>query len=463
VTAVAPRAPARSTDRLFFLGWVVIGCAIAARIGWAAWVAHAHPAAVESGDTVGYLGPARALLEHGRFSLSPQNDTPMFLRTPGYPLFLAAILWVTDSQWSISPIQAASTLITVLLVVMIGRKVISPAAGLLAGIFVAVDPLQFALSGTILTESLTSLLVVGIAGAAIPVFVRQPERVQARHVVALAVLIAAATLVRPTTFYFPAVVVVLLVVRFWRVPRRSLLALGLAFLVPTVVIVGAWNVHNHERVRSWQISGSQALTIYCWHAAEVEARVSGVGVKEARRRLECSPGGWDDLASGCPSWWACDARQPLADGPSWDEMNRRGVRILREHPTQTAVVMARGLVREVAGPGTDTVGRFLHVRSSKPLSAVLFLWNVFLWSLAAVGAVVGLRSFRRWYWGFLLSVVGYVLLVSAGANSGARFRTPLVPLLALFAAMGARYIVGAMRRARGGPARADREPQRAML
>lgn len=433
--------PRTRIERASLMAWSVIAVAIAARVGWAAWVAHAHPEAVTSADTPGYLGPARALIEEGRFSLSAQNDTPMFLRTPGYPVLLGAILWVTGSEWSVSPIQAALSAFIVVVVVLAGRWTLGPAGGLAAGLLVALDPLQFALSGTILTEMLASLMLAGVVAAAVPVFVRPPDQVGIRHVVVLGALIAAATMVRPTTYYFPAIVVVMLAARFRRIPRRSMLALVLAFVLPIVVVVGAWQVRNRRELHSSQVSGTQSVTLYCWHAAEVTARANGVGMRDARRQLECPPGGWDDLAAVCPSWWACDARRPLADGPSWDEMGRRGIEILTDHPVESAEVFARGLVREIVGPGTDTVRRFLHVRSSAVLTALLLSWNALMWSLAFVGAVVGLRSRRRWFWGFVITTVGYVLVISAGANSGARFRAPLVPLLALLAALGLRHVV----------------------
>ena len=104
-------------EKQYVRWWVLIVVAIALRVAWSAWIAHAHPSAVTSGDTGGYIGPARALLEKGRFSLSPQDATPMFLRTPGYPGLLAAILRVTNSQWSISPIQAALSVLSVLVTV----------------------------------------------------------------------------------------------------------------------------------------------------------------------------------------------------------------------------------------------------------------------------------------------------------------------------------------------------------
>ena len=169
---------------------------------------------------------------------------------------------------------------------------------MLAGVFVALDPLQFALSGTILTESLASFMLIGVVAAGIPVFVTRPQHVRLRSVVVLGLVIAAATLVRPTTFYFPAVVLLVLAVRFFRLPIRSLLALLSVFVLSVVVVTGAWNLRNHDAVNSWQISGSQAVTLYCWHAAAVDAQVHGESITTSRQRLGCPPGGWDDLANG---------------------------------------------------------------------------------------------------------------------------------------------------------------------
>jgi len=58
---------------------------------------------------------------------------------------------------------------------------------------------------------------------------------------------------------------------------------------------------------------------------------------------------------------------------------------------------------------------------------------------------VALRSPLRAFWVFFMSVLLYVLLISAGAQSSARFRTPLVPLLALLAALGAKRVVRSFR------------------
>ncbi len=431
-------------DRRALWCYALIVAALAARIAWAAWIAHAHPAAVTSGDTPGYLGPARAFIHSARFNLSPQNTTPIFVRTPGYPSVLAAILWVTNSQWAISPIQATLSVFTVLGTLLVARRLLGPTAGLVAALIVALDPLQFALSGTILTESLTSLLLVAIVAVAAIVFIRRPDLVPIRYVAALGALIAIATMFRPTTWFFPLVAIVLLAIQFRTLPRRALVAVFLAFLLPIVAVVGGWQLRNHYAVHSWSVSGSAAVTLYCVNAASVEARLAGRTNAAERRKLGCTAIG-PDVTGKCPPFWDCTVRHPLANGPGYDEMSSKGLHILAKHPVQTAKIVAAGAAREIFGPGADTVGRYLHVRSSHALSGVLFVWNLLLWAFALVGAVVALRSRWRMFWVFVISLVVYVVAVSAGAETGARYRVPIVPLLAILAAAGVRALVVARR------------------
>ena len=415
---------------------VLIVGAVVARVAWSAWIAHSHPLAVTSGDTPDYLASARALIETRHFTLSPSDSTPMFLRTPGYPAMIGAIWWVTGSQWALSPIQAGLSIITIALVVLVARRVAGISVGLLAGVFVALDPLQFALSGTLLTEMLDALLLTAVVAVAVLVFVRPTRHVRPVHLALLGLTIAAATMVRPTLWFFPVIAVALVMWHFRSLPRRTLIGLVLAFVVPIAVVVGGWEVRNQRAVGSWQLAGSAGVTLYCYNAAEVNARATAVPIKASRRELGCSPSGWDDLKQSCPSWWGCDVQHPLANGKGFDEMSRRGVRIMKRHPVETAEVFAAGLMREVFGPGSDTVGRFLHVRSSPLLTAVLFVWNLALWSLALVGAFVGLRSRLRAFWSFTVSLVLYNVIVSAGYESGARFRAPVMPIVAIMAALG---------------------------
>src|SRR5205085_11411604 len=121
-------------------------------------------------------------------------------------------------------------------------------------------------------------------------------------------------------------------------------------------------------------------------------------VHDTRPELGCPPGGWDDLETACPPWWGCNVPHRLANGRGFDEMSSRGFRIVARHPLQSAEIVLEGLAREVAGPGTETVGRFLHVRSSPVLTAAILIWDVLMWALAVVGLTVALRSRHRAFW-----------------------------------------------------------------
>ncbi len=100
-------------------------------------------------------------------------------------------------------------------------------------------------------------------------------------------------MVRPTTYYFPPIVIVLLLCRFWRLGWQKVLVSLLAFVLPIVVVVGGWQLRNHDAVNSWQVSGSAAVTVYCYNAAAVEAKVThrSVGVTRAKSWAVSRAGG----------------------------------------------------------------------------------------------------------------------------------------------------------------------------
>jgi 4-amino-4-deoxy-L-arabinose transferase-like glycosyltransferase len=432
----------------------VIVTGIVARVAWAAWIAHADPLAARSPDTPGYLGPAHALIDAGRFSLSPLDPTLMFVRTPGYPAFLAAILWITSSEWAISPIQAAFSALTVAAVVVVGWRLLGRTAGLVAGALLVLDPLQFMASGTILTEGIASVTVAAIAVAGLFVFGRRRAGdVPVGAMFGLGAVVALATMVRPTMWFYPAVLLVLLGIRFRDVPRRALVVRLLAFVAPILLVVGGWQLRNHSAVDSWQLSGATGLLLYCSNGARIEARTTGATMLEARERLGCPTEG-EDPDGDCTSTegWTCRIPDPGARGQGFDEWNHRGLQIMTDHPVQAARIMVEGVVRQIGGPGTDTFRLYLDLPASPPLVLGLFSWNALLWALACVGAAAGLRSGHRAYWAFVIATIAYVIVVSTGDAAYARYRVPIIPLLALLAANGIQWSVRRLRSRGGHPA-----------
>ena len=117
----------------------------------------------------------------------------------------------------------------------------------------------------------------------------------------------------------------------------------------------------------------------------------------------------------------------------------RGLDIAAAHPIQEIAGDVTGLGREIAGPGTETIGRFFGVGTPRALGIALGTWLAAFWLVVGVGVWRALRTDRRRLLGhaFTLGLVAYILVASAGPQAFARFRAPVTPVLALYAGLGA--------------------------
>jgi 4-amino-4-deoxy-L-arabinose transferase-like glycosyltransferase len=246
---------------------------------------------------------------------------------------------------------------------------------------------------------------------------------------------ALATLIRPTTYYLPLVIIVLLMVNMRRSGLRKAVTATAVFLLPVIVLIGGWQLRNHYEVGSWRYSGIEGINMYGDRAAYVLAYHEGINYRAAGRKLDrqlsaspaarCSPAG-------------CRPAQPSRPGPFYDALYTHGVDVLKSYPLDTVRESTRGLVRETFGPGTDTVGLYLGVETSTPLKVALEAWLLCFYLGFAYGAFLAFRrtNGRKMGHVFALMTAAYVLIISAAPEAYARFRAPVMPIVALYAALG---------------------------
>ena len=306
--------------------------------------------------------------------------------------------------------------------------------GLLAAALVALDPLQFAASASLMTEAAFSLALLSVVGIGFRVF--QPRAPRVAWYALLGIGISTATLIRPTTYYLPVFAVALLIVHSRRWGARAVARNAVVFVLPVVVMIGGWQIRNHYEVGSWRYSGIEAISIYGDRAAYVLARHEGISVDAANQRLARQLS--SSRLATCHAGKPCLPARPSRPGPFYDELYRRGFDILKEYPVTTLQESGRGLARDVFGPGTETVGRVLGVEHSTLLKLVLEGFLLCMYAGFAYGLVLVWRRARGYGLAhvFAVGTAGYVLLVSAQPEANARFRTPVMPILALYAALG---------------------------
>jgi hypothetical protein len=190
---------------------------------------------LSQGDTSSYLIPGRNLLLHGRFVA---DGAPDLLRTPGYSLFLAA------TSLAGLPAAALANLIlsvfSVVLVWRLGRTAFGDNRIALGAAWIfAFEPLSVDLSIALLSETLFLVFFLLCLE-------RLSAFLQGRRLPVLAtagVWLAAATFVRPITYYLPVALAVGLFVSLARVP-------GLRWKAPAVLLISvlpwlaAWQIRN---------------------------------------------------------------------------------------------------------------------------------------------------------------------------------------------------------------------------
>ena len=196
-------------------------------------------------DTPTYLAPAHAIL-HGSYSTplpaldstylripasavgAPERQT---MRTPGYPLLLAAVGGGKPgpSRDILYLVQALLCGAATFLLTLTARRLWNERLGLFAGALYALDPYSKRYVSIVLTEVLATFLAVAAAYA----FVRARQERSAAWWAATGGLIAALTLTRPLfALAVPLAALAVLLTRRWR---------GVvAFAAATAVLLGPW-------------------------------------------------------------------------------------------------------------------------------------------------------------------------------------------------------------------------------
>jgi hypothetical protein len=439
--------------RLVMAGIVLV--AVVLRVAVALAVHSGHPERSSFHDSPSYLGPALALVHDGQYDQAPGSSTPEFVRTPGYPAFVATVFALTDdSEAALLGVQAALSGLSVLLGMLLARRLTgSSTAALAVGVLLALDPYQMALAGFVLTESIATTLITLTVYCLVRLV---QDGWEPRWGIAAGVALAAATFVRPTTLYFPLVLAALFGLGMLRDPaRRTVLLRGAAAVVlPCLVLVGAWSVRNQDEVGSRRFSGIEGLNMYWYRAADVITLRDGVSLEEAQADLSEELHGEviDDLPAGdLPPAWA--DRQ----GEYYDRAQSEGLDIVLSEPLLAARSVAKGVYQQFVQSGWGDVSEYVAGRNAPaPVAAAGLL---VVWTIEALGLFGMVRSLRRTdtnRWAFVLPIalIAYTVLVSAGpeAAAGYRFRAPLWPIWCTFAVIGAREAAAIVLRRRAAPA-----------
>ena len=190
---------------------------------------------------------ARIFLFDGTFGLIPGQ--PSAYTQPLYSFFLIPIYWVFGRHWeAVGIAQILVALLAALLVVRVGRRWLSPAAGLLAGLVATLHPYLVWHDVHLNREILDTALAAGLVLLAL----RVAERRTVRGAVGLGALLGLAVLSNTRLILLPVAVGLFLVAL--RGDRRRAVVLALVTLLGAAAVVVPWVVRNRIEVGCFAVT-----------------------------------------------------------------------------------------------------------------------------------------------------------------------------------------------------------------
>jgi 4-amino-4-deoxy-L-arabinose transferase-like glycosyltransferase len=337
---------------------------------------------------------------------------PVYWQPPGYPYFLAAVLWVTGDGF-LAPrlVQAGLGALTAALTCAIGTRVFGRTAGRAAGLVVAAYGLLIYYDAELLAPSLAICLQM----AALYCAVRADRERGGRAWLGAGLLGGLAAVVSATFL------LVLTILAIGARRRAGWLLLGATVAVAPVTLRN-W-IQGGELVL---ISSNAGVNLYLGNNPRYDATV---GMRPGRD-------------------WQALLRAPRLHGvsgaaPASRFFVARVLAYAERDPAGFAALQARKLRLLLGGAEIPRNQEIYPVRAWSPILGVL-LWKApglafplgLLLPLAAVGLCVAAGRAP-----LLAASVAAIGLGVVAFFVTARYRAPLVPLLALFAAAGVRWAV----------------------
>ncbi len=403
------------------------------------WDAQVRDSRVLVRDASEYHALAVRLLEEHSFASFGA------LRTPGYPVFVAAVYSLFGADpWPVLLLQTFISVGSLLLLYILTKSMFSRRAALVAAFLYAVEPHTIMYCSTLLTDTLFTFLF--LASVVALLYGLQQKRVWL--VAGGGLLLGLATLVRPIVQLFPAVAV-LIVLIYAGLKRRFRALAVVTFTVTFVLVISPWLFRNYAAYGHASLSSIEGRNLLLYNATYAEVAKTGKPVDQVRA----------EFRQQAAEQGAYEAANPFEEAQVYRDIALRYITsnlryYIPRHLLGTVNMYLNLATKEVAqhlglattplpfdffaSPGIrGSVLGFFAVKSLPEivvgLTIGLFLLVCYLAFLA--GGVSMLRGKQYRLLAILLLVILYFSALT-GVVGLARYKQPIVPFYLLVSAHG---------------------------
>ena len=393
-------------------------------------------------DAPSYIRPALELVQHHRFYGSDplanafsrpgrERSGPETIRTPGYPLFLAAIialgLPLAAALWIQHLIAVALAAAAFLFVDIALRR---RAAAIVAGLLLATNPALITAAHQAIADVLAAAAVV----AALFCTYRLLRGGTLRWAVAAGIVTGCATLIRPiaVAWFVPLVAIVAV---------RAARAATAAFVAAALVLPAAWMARNYAATGVATISSIAGENLLLGNAANVLA-LQDKPLLYRLSAMQRSSGFYDVFQKLQPRLAEAALAEARADGVDPQRAPhallaryyaRLGRRIVVRHIPEGTEISVSALIEMFLYTYARNASRWIS--SGSPLLGLAVAGSGAIFAAALAGLVVLGREDPPLAW--LLGVtIAYFAILSAPGGGDTRFAIPFMPAYAIAAGVG---------------------------
>jgi 4-amino-4-deoxy-L-arabinose transferase-like glycosyltransferase len=438
--------------------WVIV-VAIALRLVYFTGICAFNPSGFWDPDSQGYYQIAGNIVDAGSFSQSVAEPLkPDHSRTPVYPLFLSVFRLLGLSAPVAVFFQVLLSCVTCIITFYLSYELTGiKSAALVAAIIVAADIPSIALANSLLTETLFTLLLV-LSVFFIILFIKKNGYAS---LCSGAILLGLAVLCRPIAILLPLVFVIVLFVG-WRMKMNKFLLPVCILCVCCITVVSVWILRNKLVFDSYFLSTIAQVNMLQCRAAGVYSEINKVSVDEATRKLlekakATFPGDRNQDPVGFLFWGGrLGVDEILAHPFVYAKIHLLSLGNMFR-PLRSSIDMQFGLSVQrttLVTWGESAASSVLSrlIRSTSPLTIALVVLQILVIVLSLSGAAYGLTqlALERNIIAFsaIFLVLVYFFILSGGPEAYARFRVPIVPLLAIACGHGVATFINRMRRPR---------------
>ncbi|HSP14291.1 MAG TPA: hypothetical protein VLV78_06040 [Thermoanaerobaculia bacterium] len=369
-------------------------------------------------DSFTYLTPALGLLHGDGFSTEGMPET---LRTPGYPLFLLPFLAIKAPAGAIVAAQhLLDALLAAAIYILARRSGARAWIAFAAALILAFDTITIHYANKILTETLSAVIVFAIFVIAVH------RRSSISWLVAAGLLCGALVLVRPVAIAYFCVVML------WLIYVRVRTMTVIAFVAAAMLLPLAWATRNAAKTGVFTISPIGSNNLLMHRAAGALAMEDGGDFKSRlharQQQMQRIVEAMIEEGEGAPA-------EELTSADVAKYYSALARKVLLQHPRGAMLVTVRGFLVNMFDTDWDALAEVVddELIPERATEIGVHVWTWIVWIAAFTGLAMLWRRDRAQAL-LVAATVFYFVFMAAGGEAEARFRAPVIPLMAYAAA-----------------------------